>query len=98
MKRKTSEKGVENWVGKCRIVVCGNLQPKSGEEEEKFALSTQQVDATTVRVVLRLAAYWSWDIGLLDVKTAFLNAAMEEGEVALRRTGQRRKRRRWNSH
>ena len=44
------------WVRKARIVVGGNLQPKSGEEEEQIALSTQQVDATSVRVVLRMAA------------------------------------------
>ena len=49
-----------------RIVVCGNMQPVSGDDMEPRALAIQQADATTVRVVLRLAAYWGWSLGLLE--------------------------------
>ena len=41
MKRKLNDKGGEIWVRKARIVVCGNMQPASGEELEPYALSTR---------------------------------------------------------
>ena len=79
MKRKVTEKNEVTWVRKARLVVCGNFQPLSGEESKPHALSTQQVDPTSVRCCVRDAAYKGKWLATLDIKTAFLNAKLPEG-------------------
>ena len=58
---------------KCRAVVCGNFAPK----RENQIVYTSQADVTAIRAAVRLAAYKQWDVGSVDVKTAFLNAPLD---------------------
>ena len=67
---------------KVRAVVCGNFQAV-GEGEQLF---TNNVDISSVRVALAIAAECSWVAAVLDVITAFLNAPLppETPEVVMR--------------
>ena len=67
---------------KVRGVVCGNFQPKHRQE----ALYTSNTDITSVRTLLAVSAKMGWGLTVIDVTTAFLNAALpeEEGEVLVR--------------
>ena len=64
---------------KTRIVCCGNFQRKKQEE-----VYTSLMDATTLRLVIRMAASRRWSLGKLDIKTAFLNAPLENEAVIVR--------------
>ena len=59
---------------KARVVVCGNFQPKSAAEE----LYTANADITSVRAALAAAVPNRWNLKVIDVKTAFLNATLPE--------------------
>ena len=68
---------------KTRGVACGNFQRRSPEEE----VYTENVEISTVRATVAIAARRGWDMGALDIKTAFLNAPLtlpEGKEVILR--------------
>ena len=57
---------------KARVVVCGNFQPKSAAEE----LYTANADITSVRAALAAAVPNRWNLKVIDIKTAFLNATL----------------------
>ena len=57
---------------KARVVACGNFQSSAAREREDTFASG--ISAEGVRILLRLAALEQFDIGSIDVKTAFLNA------------------------
>ena len=59
---------------KVRIVGCGNHQSKAADLGQR--LDTKQVDATSIRLLVRWAAGKNLDLGAIDIKTAFLNAAL----------------------
>eukprot|EP00435_Cladocopium_sp_Y103_P029637 s865_g7.t1 len=61
---------------KVRWVVCGNLEPKK-EGEQNFSSGA---DATALRIVIWASAKYGWKGCVLDVKTAFLNALMEQDQ------------------
>ena len=59
---------------KCRGVACGNfMQAKSSEST--FASGASGVE---VRMLMKVAAVRGWDLSTIDVKTAFLNAPVNE--------------------
>ena len=65
---------------KVHLVVCGNFDRRN----LATSLSTSQADAEPLRMVLRLAAWYKWDIAKADVKQAFLRAPLpEEGSVVV---------------
>jgi hypothetical protein len=70
---------VEKHTGKlkARGVICGNYVDKNGAE----ATYTEQVDATAVRIVLRLGALEQMEICGADVSTAFLNADLSQEDL-----------------
>ena len=57
---------------KVRGVVCGNFAPHN-EKEDLYAAN---VDATTVRTCVALAAVHKWSLRAMDVATAFLHAPL----------------------
>ena len=59
---------------KVRWVVCGNLEPKK-EGEQTYSGGA---DATALRVLIWASAKYGWKGCVLDIKTAFLNACMEQ--------------------
>jgi hypothetical protein len=63
---------------KARGVICGNFVEK-GSGEDTY---TEAVDATAVRMVLRLGALEGMNICGTDVSTAFLNAELSESDRA----------------
>ena len=67
---------------KIRGVVCGNFQPVHPSER----LFTNNVDISSVRIGLAIAAERKWAAAVLDVSTAFLNASLPEDtpEVIMR--------------
>ena len=59
---------------KCRGVACGNfMQAKSSEST--FASGASGIE---VRMLMKVAAVRGWDLSTIDVKTAFLNAPVNE--------------------
>jgi hypothetical protein len=54
---------------KCRLVAGGHRQKYGVDFEETFAHVSK---ATSLRVLLSIAAYNKWKVHQLDVKTAFL--------------------------
>lgn len=54
---------------KARIVACGNYQ----EYEEHVMTYASGVDATSVRLAMRIAVLSGWQLRAKDVSTAFLN-------------------------
>ena len=58
---------------KTRAVVCGNYIADSYSKAEKFAAGA---DGVLVRCCLRVCARRSWDLGALDIRTAFLLAPL----------------------
>ena len=63
---------------KARGVICGNFVDK-GSGEDTY---TEAVDATAVRMVLRLGALEGMNVCGTDVSTAFLNAELSESDRA----------------
>ena len=61
---------------KVRAVVCGNYQSKQPGED----VYTENVDVSTVRLAIAVAARRKWSLGALDIKTAFLNADVPPSE------------------
>ena len=59
---------------KARLVVLGNLQGALDHGETYSAVAK----ATSIRIILAYAAFHRWFIFTFDVKTAFLNAPLEE--------------------
>ncbi|CAE7657146.1 RE2 [Symbiodinium sp. CCMP2592] len=68
----------KSGVGKRRFrcVACGNFIPQN---ENTQSLYTTGVEGVTLRVALAYAAHMSWVGRTADIKTAFLNAPLEEG-------------------
>ena len=64
---------------KARVAVFGNFQPKSAAEE----LYTANADITSVRAALVAAAPSRWNLKVIDIKTAFLNATLPESFEAV---------------
>jgi hypothetical protein len=66
---------------KCRIVACGNYEPKESYEDNYAG----GADATAIRTALRRAVLEGWEISSKDVSTAFLNAeyTTKEGTLLL---------------
>jgi len=67
---------------KARLVARGDHQ-REGIDYDVFSISSPVTTATTVRAVLSVAAHRDYHIDQLDVKTAFLNADLNE-ELYLR--------------
>ena len=67
---------------KCRGVVCGNFE-QHGEGEQVY---TSNLEVCSLRSALAVASARRWDIGAMDVSTAFLNAhlPLEHKEVLVR--------------
>ena len=67
---------------KIRGVVCGNVQPVHPSEQ----LFTNNVDISSVRIALAIAAECRWVAAVLDVSTALLNASLpaDSPEVIMR--------------
>ena len=59
---------------KARWVICGNFEPEK-ENEENYSGGA---DATAFRVLVKKAAEEQWSGSTLDIKTAFLNAELED--------------------
>ena len=74
----TVKPGERGGRKKIRWVVCGNHEEKRDQEETYSG----GADATAFRVLVALAQGFQWEAGVVDIKTAFLNAEMvqEEGE------------------
>ena len=61
---------------KSRWVICGNFEPEK-EGQETYSGGA---DSTAFRVMVKKAAEMDWEGATLDVKTAFLNASLEEDD------------------
>ena len=72
----TKKPGRRGGKRKVRWVVCGNFESRTAEEETYSA----GADATAFRVACWLSAQHQWSGYVVDVKTAFLNAAMNSTE------------------
>lgn len=59
---------------KCRGVACGNFA-KAKSDEDTFASGAGGCE---VRLLLKAAALYDWTVSTVDVKTAFLNAPVNE--------------------
>ena len=57
-----------------RWVICGNYESRS-DQESNFSSGA---DSTAFRVMLVMCARNQWQAGTLDVKTAFLNAFIDQ--------------------
>ena len=74
---------------KCRLVVCGNFVGAGGEVTNSAEQTAKRrkdpdlyaggADAIALRAALAISSKYSWNMGCLDVKTAFLNADLGEG-------------------
>jgi hypothetical protein len=64
---------------RARAVICGNFVDRNAGEAATF---TEQVDVTSVRLLLRQAALQDWQISSLDVSVAFLNAELSPEDLA----------------
>ena len=64
---------------KYRAVICGNFQRYS-ERRESESLYAGGADSLSSRLALRFAGLRSWGASSTDVKTAFLNAKLDEAE------------------
>ena len=71
----TRKPGPKGGKPKVRWVVCGNFETKRGEEDT----FSSGADSTAMRMMIHMAAQNQWKGGVLDVKTAFLNADWKEG-------------------
>ena len=60
---------------KARLVACGYAQVHGQNYFETFAPT---VSLENVRMVLAMAAHFDWEAHQVDVKTAFLNALLDE--------------------
>ena len=71
--------GVKTKKKKARVCICGNFQkPKEGE-----SYYTANIDITSIRMVLSIAAQQSYGVSNLDINTAFLNASLSTAEEEL---------------
>ena len=61
---------------KSRWVICGNLEPEK-EGQETYSGGA---DSTAFRVMVKKAAEMNWEGATIDVKTAFLNASLEDDD------------------
>ena len=61
---------------KARWVICGNFETEKPDQENYSG----GADATSLRVMVKKAAIENWDGLTMDVKTAFLNAELNEEE------------------
>ena len=74
---------------KCRLVVCGNFVGAGGEVTNSAEQTAKRrkdpdlyaggADAIALRAALAISSKYCWNMGCLDVKTAFLNADLGEG-------------------
>lgn len=62
---------------KARIVAMGNLQKPGRDFNESYA---PVVNELTLRVLFSLCVQYGLDLHQIDIKTAFLNSELEEGE------------------
>lgn len=72
----TLKPGPSGGKRKARWVVCGNFEEKK-ESEENYSSGA---DATSFRILVWCCARHQWSACILDVKTAFLNAGLEQAE------------------
>ena len=71
--------GVATKKKKARVCICGNFQKaKDGE-----SFYTANVDITSIRLVLSIAAQRNYGASSLDINTAFLNAFLSQAEEEL---------------
>ena len=61
---------------KSRWVICGNFEPEK-EGQETYSGGA---DSTAFRVMVKKAAEMNWEGATIDVKTAFLNASLEDDD------------------
>ena len=71
--------GVKTKKKKARVCICGNFQKK--KEGESYY--TANVDITSIRLVLIIAAQRNYGASSLDIDTAFLNAFLSQAEEEL---------------
>ena len=70
----TKKPGLKGRKRKVRWVVCGNFESKSAEEETY----SSGADATAFRLLCWVATQHQWQGYVVGVKTAFLNANMND--------------------
>ena len=75
----TKKPGKAGGRPKIRWVICGNFESK-GQHENNFSSGA---DSTAFRVLLVFAVKKGWKAGTVDIKTAFLNALMEQDGESL---------------
>ena len=84
IKAVSTEIIIEIIVGRLcpEVSICGNFIKKHHQEQ----CYTTNTDITSVRTILAVSAKMGWGLSVIDVTTAFLNAALpeEEGEVLAR--------------
>ena len=72
LKRNEKEEVVKH---KTRLVAKGYVQKQGVDFEEVFALVAR---LESVRLLLAIAAHYSWEVHHMDVKSAFLNGELKE--------------------
>ena len=72
----TVKAGPNGGKKKTRWVICGNYEAKK-DSEQTFSSGA---DSAAFRIAVWAAARHQWLATVLDIKTAFLNAAMEQGD------------------
>ena len=93
--RALEERPKEQWEAK-EDAILSEFQPRSEEESEEFAPTTQHVDATTARLIFRMAAWWRWGLGLIKVEAVYLDAKMERQEkIEIKKPKEKERTRNW---
>ena len=69
-----------NGKKKCRIVICGNYAEGGGKDSDE-SLYAGGSDTISIRTITKYAAEQDWEAMVLDIKTAFLNAPLQEKET-----------------
>ena len=66
-----------NGKKKCRIVICGNYAEGGGKDSDE-SLYAGGSDTISIRTITKYAVAQDWEAMVLDIKTAFLNAPLQE--------------------
>ena len=74
----TKKPGKKGGRYKVRWVICGNFEQKKDDE----STYSSGADASALRLLLVAASMFQWSAGTIDVKTAFLNALMDQKDHA----------------
>lgn len=72
----TRKPGKNGGKKKVRWVVCGDFESRQPDEENY----SSGADAAALRIMVLVSAKFQWDACSIDVKTAFLNAQIQQDE------------------